>query len=119
MTPITTRPTPPNRMLRDRSPRSRLRARLREPHSDGSSRYGNATAMGPARTGPAGGVRALDNLVDLLQPAAAGELEEHRCQLIVQAPRQCTQLVDRAARDDLALEDDGDAVAHLLRHFER
>ncbi len=29
------------------------------------------------------------------------------------------QLVDRPAGDDLALQDDADAIAHLLRHFER
>ena len=28
------------------------------------------------------------------------------------------QLVDRAAGDDLPLQDDADAIAHLLRHFE-
>src|SRR5580765_6636469 len=29
------------------------------------------------------------------------------------------ELADRSLRDDLPLQDDADAIAHLLRHFER
>ena len=59
-------------------------------------------------------------LVDLLQAAAAGQPQEHLGQLLRSgSPAERAQLVHRAARDDLALQDDADAIAHLLRDLER
>src|SRR5262245_47000299 len=78
------------------------------------------------------GTRASpDGLVERLERPATGEPEENGGQLIRfaarfslsrpagRAARQRPKLVDRAARDDAALEDDADAVAHLLGDFER
>src|SRR5688572_14464998 len=97
MAPMTRRPTPPKRMPRERSPRSRFLARLRDPHTAGRRRYGKA------------GAASLDNLVDLLETAAAGQLQEHGRQLLVVAAGERLQVTDRPARDDLPFQDDRNA----------
>ena len=55
------------------------------PRTTGSSRYGKGGSRG-----------GRSNLVDLLQPGAAGQLQEHRGQLLVLAAGQGQQLVHRA-----------------------
>src|SRR5262249_40379690 len=88
-----------------------------------ADRRAAAAARGCATTGCAAAADtetpASDDLVDLLQAAAAGELQEHFGQMLIDTAGQRAQFVNRPARDDLPLEDDADSVAHLLRDLQR
>ena len=64
-------------------------------------------------------VLASHQFVDLLEPAATGELQEYRGQVIVAVAREATDLVHSPLRDNLPLLDDADPMAHLLGHFDR
>src|SRR3954462_1839628 len=71
MAPQTPRPMRPKKSARVLAPGSRRRARLREAQIDGRSRYGNACVV--VMVAPS--MRSED-LIDLLQPAAAGQAQE-------------------------------------------
>src|SRR5262245_35910797 len=113
---LTSSPRPPKAHARAASSRVRRRTRLRADQTAGRSRYGNPRVMGSSRAPE--GARS-EGVVDLLEPRASGELQEHGCQLVVVAAGQRRELVHRAARDDARGLDDADAVAHLLCHLER
>src|SRR5258706_15948713 len=108
----TTTAREPKIAMRVPSPRSRRRARFRSAQSVGSRRYGNGcvvTRRGRSRS---------QHFLDLLKAGAARELEEDGGELLVLTAGQGQQLVHGAAGDDLAAQDDADAVAHLLGHLE-
>src|SRR5688500_20277685 len=69
----------------------------------------------PRRAASAGtGRTSSHGLVEFLEAAAAGQLQKHRCQVVVgRASRDPPHLVDGALRDDPALLDDADPMAHL------
>src|SRR6185436_2644910 len=71
------------------------------------------------RVWPGRSRKPSDDLVDFLQAAAAGELQEDFREVIVRAVAHRADVGYRAARDDLALQDDADPVAHLLRDLQR
>src|SRR5215203_2809258 len=104
-------PMPANTAARTPSPRSRRRARLRDDHTEGASRYGNARTSISARTS------SSDHVVDFLQAAAAGQAEEDLRELrrpgrrAAGAVREGAELGDRAVRDDPSLQNDADPVA--------
>ena len=86
-------------------PARRRRARFRDDQTRGSSRYGNGDHQRTSSISwsalPPVSLRNTDGEVRI---PAAGHLPE---------------LVDRPARDDASLQDDADAIAHLLGHFQR
>src|SRR5207247_4659799 len=74
-----------------------------------------ATATAASRVPPAPPAQHLDQLA---HAGAAGELEEQLFQCRVAGAVLAAQIVDRAVRDDLAVLDDGDPVAHRLGDLE-
>src|SRR3954451_12397111 len=96
---------PPNTSGRMRSPRSRRCARFCDAQIEGSSKYGNGSG--------------LDDFIDLLQAAPACQLQKHVGQLVVRIPAHGANLGYRPVRNDPPLQNDADAIAHFLRHFQR
>src|SRR5215470_199740 len=106
MAAATPRPIPPKSRARAASPGSRRRARLRAAQNVGCSRYVN------------GWLATLEVLVDFLEARPAGELQEDRRELLVRGPGEPPEVLYGPPRDDAALLDDADAVAHLLGHLQ-
>ena len=97
------------RTARARSPRSRRRARLRDDHSEGSRRYGNAWVDGCAT-----GHQTTSSISCSPLPPVSFRNTGVSCSSSPPASAPAA-LVHRAAGDDAPLQDDADAVAHLLR----
>src|SRR6187549_3284183 len=58
-------------------------------------------------------------LVEFLQAAPASQAKEHGREVIVGAARELANFIRRPLRDDFSLQDDAEALAHLLGDFER
>src|SRR5262245_45374385 len=106
MTPNTPMPMAPKNSARVPSPASRRRARFRDAQIDGRSRYGNASSQRRPSGLPS------EDLIDLLQSAAARQAQEHFGEMLRRIPFERSDLGDRAVRDDPALQDDADQIAH-------
>src|ERR1700737_865877 len=61
----------------------------------------------------------LNDFIYFLKCTTARQLEKHWGELLVLAPGELAKLVHSAFGDDASFQNDTDAVAHLLGHFQR